>query len=174
VLFRSGSRYGASDIPEEGEIADFYLEAVDRLAEQGIRRYEISNFASPGFESRHNLKYWRREPYRGFGADAHSFDGVRRWSNAKTAVEYIERFKAGLSPVDQLDNLDRHRGMEEHFFLGLRESVGIEPLADEWLRFGEPIRRLSEDGLLERKGSRLLLTSRGVMLSNVVFQEFVE
>ena len=70
-----GKRYGAPDIPSDDQIADFYEIAVERLARAGIARYEISNFARPGFESRHNLKYWRREPYLGFGADAHSFDG---------------------------------------------------------------------------------------------------
>ena len=70
-----GKRYGAPDIPADDLIADFYEIAVERLARAGIARYEISNFARPGFESRHNLKYWRREPYVGFGADAHSFDG---------------------------------------------------------------------------------------------------
>src|SRR5580658_3370525 len=68
-----GSRYGAGDVPGEDAIADFYDAAVERLAGLGLERYEISNFAQPGFESRHNLKYWKREPYLGFGADAHSF-----------------------------------------------------------------------------------------------------
>ena len=76
-----GSRYGAGDVPGEDAIADFYETAVERLAGLGLERYEISNFARPGFESRHNLKYWRREPYLGFGADAHSFDGALRWQN---------------------------------------------------------------------------------------------
>ena len=70
-----GKRYGAAEVPDEDSIAAFYEMAVERLASMGIARYEISNFARRGYESRHNLKYWRREPYVGFGADAHSFDG---------------------------------------------------------------------------------------------------
>jgi oxygen-independent coproporphyrinogen-3 oxidase len=75
-ILGSGVRYGAADVPADDEIADFYEIAVERLARMGIERYEISNFARPGFESRHNLKYWRREAYLGFGADAHSFERV--------------------------------------------------------------------------------------------------
>jgi len=82
-----GKRYGAPDIPSDDQIADFYEVAVERLARAGIARYEISNFARPGFESRHNLKYWRREPYLGFGADAHSFDGAWRWQNPESIEE---------------------------------------------------------------------------------------
>ncbi len=85
-----GSRYGAGAVPCEDDIADFYETAVERLQRTGIHRYEISNFARPGFESRHNLKYWRREPYLGFGADAHSFDGELRWQNKESAVEYCD------------------------------------------------------------------------------------
>src|ERR1700716_1864928 len=84
-----GSRYGASAVPTEDAIADFYEIAVNRLAGLGLERYEISNFARPGFESRHNLKYWKREPYLGFGADAHSFDGALRWQNSEAAGDYV-------------------------------------------------------------------------------------
>src|SRR5262249_53850179 len=73
-ILLGGKRYGATDVPSDDLIAELYETAVERLARMGLVRYEISNFARPGFESRHNLKYWRREPYLGFGADAHSFD----------------------------------------------------------------------------------------------------
>lgn len=172
-ILHGGARFGAGAVPEEDEIAEFYLEAVERLERSGIRRYEVSNFARPGFESAHNLKYWRLEPYRGFGADAHSFDGCRRWSNVETAGQYVERHEAGASPVDHVETVDDKQAMEEHFFVGLRQAAGIEPLEEEWRRFGEPIRRLREDGLLEREGGRLRLSGRGVMLSNEVFQEFL-
>ncbi len=76
-----GVRYFANETPSEDQTADFYEIAVERLAALGIARYEISNFARPGFESRHNLKYWKLEPYAGFGADAHSFDGRTRTQN---------------------------------------------------------------------------------------------
>jgi oxygen-independent coproporphyrinogen-3 oxidase len=172
-LEQGGARYGAQAVPEEGQVADFYVEAAERLDRAGWRRYEISNFARPGFESLHNLKYWRQQTYRGFGADAHSFDASRRWGNVKTAAEYVERFRSGLSPVDEIEPLDAQRRMEEHFFLGLRQTAGIEPAVEEWRRFADPIRRLSNNGLLACDGPRLRLTDRGILFSNEVFAEFL-
>ena len=131
-------------------IADFYELAVDRLARMGLHRYEISNFARPGFESRHNLKYWRREPYLGFGADAHSFDGTWRWSNAESAADYV----AG-TPTQNRTMAD---AIGERFYLGLRLSEGIE---GEWSPFEEPIEKFLSEGLLEFKDGRLRLTSSG-------------
>jgi oxygen-independent coproporphyrinogen-3 oxidase len=157
-----GSRYGAGAVPCEDDIADFYEIAVERLHRTGIDRYEISNFAREGFESRHNLKYWRRESYLGFGADAHSFEGEWRWQNAESAAEYCDVPGAvEKTPADPV---------AERFFLGLRLSEGIE---GSWEPFAAAIRRFLRDGLLEAMGDRIRLTPRGVMLSNEVFQEFV-
>jgi oxygen-independent coproporphyrinogen-3 oxidase len=162
-----GKRYGAPDVPGEDQVADFYETAVSRLAGLGIARYEISNFARPGFESAHNLKYWRREPYLGFGADAHSFDGGMRWQNVESAAEYVGRWRKGESPVAEKTVADE---VGEPFFLGLRLSEGI-PYAETELRPG--VERFLKEGLLEAAGGRLRLTARGVLLSNEVFAEFV-
>jgi oxygen-independent coproporphyrinogen-3 oxidase len=161
-----GKRYGAQDVPTEDQIASFYEIAVERLARLGIERYEISNFARPGFESRHNLKYWHREPYLGFGADAHSFDGSGRWQNAETAGEYVERHRNGLPAA--IERASATSG--EPFFLGLRLREGIEA---DWSAFAPAVEQFVEDGLIERSGNRLRLTARGIMLSNEVFAEFV-
>ena len=160
-----GVRYGAANIPSEAETADMYEFAVERLEALGIPRYEISNFARPGFESIHNLKYWQLLPYIGFGADAHSFDGTLRWQNAESPAEYVAS-GAGSRPAPA--NLS-----EEKFFVGLRLSAGIRPTVDEWRIFAAPIRRFVNEGLLESHGDTLRLTGRGVMLSNEVFQEFL-
>ena len=161
-ILAKGTRYGAADVPSDDEIADFYEIAVERLARAGLARYEISNFARPGCESRHNLKYWRREPYLGFGADAHSLDGVWRWQNAETAADYVEgKLAPGRTPADPV---------AERFFLGLRLAQGIE---GDWAPFADSIKRFLREGLLEFDGRRLRLTNRGVMLSNEVFMEFV-
>jgi oxygen-independent coproporphyrinogen-3 oxidase len=158
-ILLGGKRYGASDVPDDDLIAEFYEIALDRL---GLPRYEISNFARPGFESRHNLKYWRREPYFGFGADAHSFDGTWRWQNPEAAVEYVERPAAiNRTLADPLG---------ERFFLGLRLMEGIE---GSWSPFEDVIAQFIRDGLLEVVNGRLRLTARGVMVSNEVFVEFV-
>ncbi|HEY7392486.1 MAG TPA: radical SAM family heme chaperone HemW [Bryobacteraceae bacterium] len=163
-ILLGGRRYGAADRPGEEETAAFYETAVKRLAAAGLQRYEISNFARPGYESRHNLKYWRLEPYAGFGADAHSFDGCDRKQNPESVREYLEGHAPDATPA-RLD--------EERFFVGLRLSEGITPEPEEWLRFETAIRRFLDEGLLETAGARLRLTDRGVMLSNEVFQEFL-
>jgi oxygen-independent coproporphyrinogen III oxidase len=163
-ILLGGTRYGAADTPGEEDTVAFYETAVERLAAMGIRRYEISNFARPGFESRHNLKYWKLEPYAGFGADAHSFDGRERKQNPEAVQDYLEGRPAAAIPA---------RIAEERFFVGLRLSEGIAPEAKEWQRFENGIRRFVDLGLLETEGARLRLTDRGVLLSNEVFQEFL-
>jgi oxygen-independent coproporphyrinogen-3 oxidase len=166
-ILKGGARYGANRVPSEDAIVELYESAVDRLGAMGIPRYEISNFARPGCESRHNLKYWRLEPYVGFGADAHSFDGAMRRRNAESPEEYVAR---GDAPCVE-ETVARPE--EERFFLGLRLRAGIRPAPEDWLRFQAPIRRLLEAGLLEAAGGILRLTRRGVLLSNEVFREFI-
>ncbi len=163
-MLLGGVRYGALDTPSDEATADFYELAVERLAGLGIARYEISNFARPGMESRHNLKYWTLQPYAGFGADAHSFDGRMRRQNAESIDEYV----SGGSHPDDTSSLS-----DERLFLGLRLSAGIRPDAEEWRRFDAPIHRFLDAGLLETDGGVLRLTNRGVLLSNEVFQEFL-
>jgi len=164
-ILQEGSRYGARNRPDDDTTAAMYESAVAALASMGIARYEISNFARPGAESLHNLKYWRLEPYVGFGADAHSMDAGIRWQNAETAAEY-----AGASNPRREQSA---AGEDERFFVGLRLSQGIQPTGEEWARYAEPIARFEQAGLLEREGGRLRLTPRGVMLSNEVCQEFI-
>jgi oxygen-independent coproporphyrinogen-3 oxidase len=169
-ILRGGSRYGAAEIPPEELVVELYGTAVERLAAVGIAQYEISNFARPGRESIHNLKYWKLEPYAGFGADAHSYDGSARRRNAETPEEYVEHIERGDSPC--VETLPARRG-EERFYLGLRLRSGMRPTAAEWLRFKAPIARFAAEGLLETDGVTLRLTNRGILLSNEVFQEFV-
>ncbi len=169
-ILRHGARYGASEVPPEDAIADLYETAASRLRELGLNRYEISNFARPGRESLHNLKYWRLEPYTGFGADAHSFDGGVRSKNVETAAEYVARFERGESPREEETPADT---LGERFFVGLRLAEGIRPAPEERRRFEAPIRRFVEQGLLAADGETLRLTERGILLSNEVFQEFV-
>jgi oxygen-independent coproporphyrinogen-3 oxidase len=158
----NGQRYGASDVPSEELQVEFYETAVARLAAAAIHRYEISNFARSGFESLHNLKYWRLEEYLGFGADAHSFAGAARWRNEETPTAYIARgeSKREREPADPA---------RERYWVGLRLSEGIEDSG----AFPFEVRALIDDGLLERQGERVRLTSRGVLLSNEVFERFI-
>ena len=166
----NGKRYGAPDVPRDEQIAGFYELAVEELARWGILRYEISNFARPGFESLHNLKYWRLEPYAGFGADAHSFDRCWRYQNVEKADDYVRHIgDRGSARVGKTAaNLQ-----EEKFFVGLRLAEGIRPAANEWSFYAQPIERFLAAGLLERSGDALRLTNRGVLVSNEVFAEFL-
>ncbi|HZQ55744.1 MAG TPA: radical SAM family heme chaperone HemW [Bryobacteraceae bacterium] len=164
-LLLGGVRYGAAAVPNEDLVAELYERAVARLASLGLKRYEISNFARDGHRSRHNLKYWQLEPYIGFGLDAHSFDGRSRWSNPDT----LEHYTSETEP----EALATPAPSEEHFYVGLRLMDGIEPSPTEWSRFAQPIEKWTQAGMLERAGTRLRLTDRGVLLSNEIFQEFV-
>ncbi len=162
-LLAGGARYGAAEAPDDDRVAAFYEIAVERLAGLGLNRYEISNFARPGWESRHNLKYWKLEPYAGFGADAHSFDGRMRTRNAETVDEYLN----GARQVGDLPHCD------ERFFVSLRLMEGIRPDAQEWQRHDAAIRKFLEAGLLEAADGVLRLSNRGVLVSNEVFAEFL-
>jgi oxygen-independent coproporphyrinogen-3 oxidase len=166
-ILRRGSRYGASEAPSEDRVAELYEAAVERLAAIGLARYEISNF---GRASLHNLKYWRREPYAGFGADAHSFDGLHRRRNVESAAGYVERIERGESACEETEPA---HPQEERFFLGLRLAEGIRPTEDDWRQYGPSLRRFAEAGLVALDGPAVRLTRRGVLLSNEVFQEFV-
>lgn len=169
-ILRGGGRYGANDVPTDELIAEFYEGATERLKQMGIQRYEISNYARPGAESLHNMKYWKLEPYAGFGADAHAFDGNMRSQNLEIASDYVRAMKERGSAVAERVEANH---LEERFFVGLRMMEGIRPEPNEWARFEEPIKRFIGEGLLEFDEGRLRLTSQGVMLSNEVFAEFI-
>jgi oxygen-independent coproporphyrinogen-3 oxidase len=164
-IIRGGARYGAKCLPDEDLTAQLYENAVHRLAAMGLLRYEISNFARSGFESRHNMKYWQLEPYVGFGLDAHSFNGRERWSNPDSLSQYLSGSRA-------VSRVDTDPG-EERFFVGLRLENGIEPTKEDWTRFDEHIRRWTDVGMLHREGSRLRLTPAAFLLSNEIMQDFV-
>ena len=159
-----GARFGAGQVPNDGLMAELYERAVDRLTNLGIERYEISNFARPGWESRHNLKYWTLEPYIGFGLDAHSFDRTERWSTPDTFEEYFRKGEPRRTASDLA---------EEHFFVGLRLMEGIKPTHDEWARFADPIRKWVNAGMLRKDGPQLRLSRDAVLVSNEIFQDFL-
>jgi oxygen-independent coproporphyrinogen-3 oxidase len=176
-ILGGGSRYGAGRVPSEDEMAEFYEAACEFLERTGFVHYEISNWARPGFESRHNLKYWRRTPYLGFGAGAHSFSGAQRWANAHDAAAYVAAIGGGKLPVEQLEQVTRESALEEELFLGLRKLDGIDVARIE-LEYGVAIEprfeRLMSAGLVEREGSWVRLAPGKLSVANEVFVELMK
>jgi oxygen-independent coproporphyrinogen-3 oxidase len=179
-LIGGGVRYGAGLVPADDAVAAMYEAGCERLERAGIRQYEISNFARSGAESRHNLRYWRREPYLGLGLDAHSMlrrgdGGVVRFGNTDDLAGYLAGDAEG-----EVDSVDRAAELEEAWFLGLRlvEGVSLRALRAEFgeaavAAFDDVIAELVADGLMAREGDGVALTMRGRMLSNEVFGRFL-
>jgi oxygen-independent coproporphyrinogen-3 oxidase len=179
-VLSSGTRYNASAVPSEDFMAEAYEVGREFLAREGYKQYEISNFAMPGYESRHNRKYWQLAPYVGLGAGAHSFDGQHRWANQTEPRLYEEMLAANRSPLAEIISLSPDEQLEEFFFLGLRQSEGVDlSLARQWwgadrlARRQERIDTLLTEGLLEHNGDWIRLTERAYLVSNEIFQEFV-
>lgn len=173
---------GELQLPEEETAATMFEMTADYLQAAGYEHYEISNFARPGFRSRHNQVYWRRENYLGFGAGAHSFArnpgfGVR-WANPPGLAEYAARVRGAGGSGEEI--VVREEAMAEFFFLGLRLLDGLD-LAGFAADFGVPaeeafpgvLGRLTASGLLLRDGERIRFSRRGLLLANRVLAEFV-
>ncbi len=175
-VLRGGVRYGATTIPRDDEMAEFYEAACAFLEAEGYHHYEISNWGKPGFESRHNLKYWRREAYLGFGAGAHSFSGTERWANAHDAAEYVAAISDGRLPVEQHEVLSSEGALEEELFLGLRQLEGIDlgRIEREYgVAVGPRFERLTSAGLVERRGNMMRLVAEKLSVANEVFVELM-
>ena len=179
-LIAGGQKYHAHFVPDEDLTADMYEIACDRLNAAGIQQYEISNFARTGFESQHNLKYWMRQPYLGFGVDAHSmiFSSAEEFQVRFSNPDSLERYVAGTS--GQRDRISYSHALQEAFFLGLRLNRGVD-LAMIAAEFGqatienyfEIIADLAKQGLIAQQGNTVRLTAPGRLLSNEVFEQFI-
>jgi len=175
-LLKGGKRYSAGAVPSEDQIADFYELAQTLFSGAGYHHYEISNWAKPGFESRHNLKYWRREAYLGFGAGAHSFSGVQRWANAHDPAGYVNMMENGLLPVEQLERLTAEAALEEELFLGLRQLDGIDLSRIEKVyavKLASRFDPLASSGLVEWNGPVVRLAPSRLSVANEVFVEIL-
>lgn len=175
-ILRGGAKYSAANVPSDDEMAEFYERACDALAAAGYEHYEISNWAQPGRASRHNLKYWRREPYLGFGAGAHSFDGARRWANLHDPAAYAKTIQENQSAVESAESVSAAQALDEEFFLGLRELAGIDLAAIESrysVDLSSRMAKLLEEGLVQRDGPRIRLNPAKLTTSNDVFVELL-
>ncbi|MGH9817888.1 MAG: coproporphyrinogen-III oxidase family protein, partial [Candidatus Acidiferrales bacterium] len=171
-----GTRYSAPAVPSDEQMAECYELACDRLAAAGYEHYEISNWALPGRRSRHNLKYWKREPYFGFGAGAHSFNGSERWANAHDPAAYVASIEAGRLPIEQRERLTPQQALDEELFLGLRLLEGIDAARIERAYDVSLLPRLAalrDAGWLEMEGSTARLARGRLAVSNEVFVELM-
>jgi oxygen-independent coproporphyrinogen-3 oxidase len=181
-LIAGGTRYHAHFVPEDDLTVEFYETASERLNAAGVGQYEISNFARQGFEARHNLKYWTRQPYLGFGVDAHSMLPSKEQMQAVESIRVAstddyDRFF--VSPHFHPLPVSEEQALEESFFLGLRLNRGVdlrrlrEEFDERIEEYDAVISELIADGLLQRSGDRIGLTARGRLLSNEVFGRFI-
>lgn len=177
-------------LPDEDTERRIYEDTARILKEYGFHRYEISNYARPGYECRHNLGYWERREYLGLGLGASSLIGNQRFHNTADMEKYLnvckdmekgkEQFGRRTFLHEDMEELSEKDCMEEFMFLGLRKTAGVS--CSEFRKlfgknveevYGEPIRRFTEQGLLKGEGDMLRLTERGIDVSNYVFSEFL-
>jgi len=182
--FHAMDERGELALPCEETAAVMFERTSELLRQAGYEHYEISNYALPGFRSRHNQVYWQRGSYLGFGAGAHSFQTSPpvslRWNNPASPEDYMQALADGILPGEELSSVTKREAMAETLFLGLRMLEGVDP---EQFReeFGVTLQEaypaefpgLLADGLLELHKGRVRLSRRGLILANQVFIRFV-
>lgn len=180
TVFYNLMQKGKLPIPGEDAEAEMYETLMDHMETNGFHQYEISNFAVPGYESRHNLTYWNNEEYYGFGAGAHSYVKGMRQSNYGPLKKYMEPIDRGELPLMDVHKVTLEEQMEEEMFLGLRKTKGvsIRHFEEKFGRnpmqfFAGQIEVWTRKGLLETDDDRIFLTRQGRMLGNEVFQSFI-
>lgn len=180
TIFYNRIRKGTLHLPEQDIEADMYEIVMDFLDSHGYHQYEISNFAKPGKESRHNLLYWENEEYFGFGAGSHGYVNGNRVVNAGAVKGYIRRVEEAGQAVVESHPVTRIEKIEEELFLGLRKMAGVSK-SHFHMKFGESlnhiyreqIKELKEKGWIVEDEERIALTRTGVLLGNEVFQTFL-
>lgn len=181
TVFYNLMNKGKLPLPGEDIETEMFTMLIEQMESKGRMRYEISNFATPGHESIHNLIYWENATYAGVGAGAHGYVGGIRYSNIGPIAKYMEKAALGERPVQQTHVVTAIEAMEEEMFLGLRKSNGVSiSLFQEKFGqsleevYGETLDSLIKDGLVERLGDAVKLTHRGVYRGNDVFQQFLK
>lgn len=180
TIFYNLKNRGELQLPSDDTEADMYEYLIETMEKHGFYQYEISNFAKPGFESKHNLTYWNNEQYYGIGAGAHSYVNEVRYANIKPIKKYMSRvFEEGFPYIEE-NKLSKKEQMEEELIMGLRKMDGVskslfcKKYGDSLMNvFGSEVDLLLSKGLLQDNGEYLSLTKRGLFLGNEVFQSFL-
>lgn len=179
TLFHTLFQKNQLPLPDEDHELEMYKHLMQRMKDAGYIQYEISNFAKPGMQSRHNMTYWRNEDYYGLGAGAHGYVGRERHMNVKGVNPYIEKAEQGL-PRLETAQITREEAMEDFMMVGLRMLDGVSSSRFE-AQFGEkiedifagPLHKMVHAGLLDATGDGYRLSSQGVLYGNEVFAEFI-
>ena len=193
-MLEQGTRYSAGAVPTEDDAAEWYSQACTLLGEAGVHQYEISNFARRGHRSRHNLKYWERQPYVGFGLDAHSMlqanEGAVRFANTSDLDRYLDNAPVAMPfrllesdrivVAPEVECVGRDQAFEESLFLGLRLVEGVDlnnlrnQFGDAMLKEAMPaLLEVCDAGLLEMNADSVRLTPQGRLVSNEVFSRLL-
>jgi oxygen-independent coproporphyrinogen-3 oxidase len=177
---RDAMARGQWSLAPEDDAAEMYLSGLDRMDRAGYMQYEISNVASPGRQSRHNLKYWTDGDWLGFGCGAHSTrDGIR-WKNRPATEEYISAVAAGGQIAVDRRPLPADEQLEEALFMGLRLNAGVDVRAvenryevDVWDRYGDHLQPFLDQGVLTYDGRALRLTRAGMLIAHEIMTVFI-
>jgi len=179
TLFHTMYQRNQLPLPDEEDELNMYLLLMDRMKAAGYKQYEISNFAKPGFESRHNMTYWRNEDYYGLGAGAHGYIGRQRHVNIKGVNPYNEAANVGLPRLESFE-VSREEAMEDFLMVGLRVLDGVSGsrfrqqfgISMEEI-FAKPLNKMVGAGLLDPTDDGYRLSSKGILFGNDVFAEFI-
>jgi oxygen-independent coproporphyrinogen-3 oxidase len=179
TLFHTLFNKNKLPLPNEEDELQMYLLLMSSMKEAGYNQYEISNFAKPGKESRHNITYWRNEDYYGLGAGAHGYVGRQRHINVKGVNPYIEATRKGLPRLDAYP-ITEAEAMEDFMMVGLRMHTGVsnEAFQAQFGRsmedvFAKSLHKMLHAGLLEHEEGTYRLSKQGILFGNDVFAEFV-
>lgn len=180
TAFQRMADMGKLHLPTDELVEVMYDYIVEKLPEAGYQRYEISNYALPGYESKHNLSYWQDVDYLGLGSGAHSYWQGTRYENPIGIDDYISVLEAGRLPATLEEQVDRQAHMEEYCFLGLRTAAGIDKnlfqqkfVVDLFTVYGRTIEKLVAQDLLQHTARGIALTALGMKYGNQVFGEFL-
>lgn len=180
TAFHRMEALGKLQLPADELVEAMHDYIEEKLPEAGYQRYEISNYALPGYESKHNLSYWQDVDYLGLGSGAHGYWQGTRYENPRSIDDYISALEAGRLPADVEEQVDRQAHMEEYCFLGLRTAAGIDKNlfqqkfgVDLLTVYGRTIEKLVAQDLLQHTAKGIALTTLGMKYGNQAFAEFL-
>lgn len=180
TMFMNWVRQGRLELPDQEEEGQMFEETIKAMEKAGRKQYEVSNFALPGHESKHNTVYWHNQHYFGFGAGASGYLGNRRYKNYGPIQHYLKPLRQGVLPVMENEVLTRENQMEEEMFLGLRlkEGVSFQRFQEKFQRslesvYGDVLSTEAKAGHLVVENGSVRLTAQGLLIGNDIFEKFL-